>query len=155
MESYERSQIVSVIIYSQATSYTHSTVTSRQRARERERNKKQKNITSASNLSAIPLNEGVLFSGTVSVPLCLLQCEWLSVRLMIDTTYFSFTSPKHKLLYFPWCSWKKAGIVSTLKEKVVAYDLLKGGNQPPKKTDFLRVLQWQFLTLIFTVYIDY
>lgn len=122
MESYERSQTVSVIIYSQATSYTHSTVTSRQRA---ERNKKQKTITSASNLSAIPLNEGVLFSGTVSVPLCLLQCEWLSVRLMIDTTYFSFTSPKHKLLYFLWCSWKKAGIVSTLKEKWLHMTYLK------------------------------
>lgn len=107
---------------------------------ERERNKKQKTITSASNLSAIPLNEGVLFSGTVSVPLCLLQCEWFSVRLMIDTTYFSFISPKHKLLYFLWCSWKKAGIVSTLKEKWLHMTYLKVE---------LR------LQRIFTAYIDY
>ena len=38
---------------------------------KREREREKINITSAGYLSAIPLTEGILFPGTVSVPQCL------------------------------------------------------------------------------------
>ena len=87
----------------------------KKKKRERER-KGKKNITSAGNLSAILLNEGVLCPWTASVPQGLLQHEWFIVRLKFDTIYFSSTSPNPK----PTSSdtqRKKQGYVSTLKEK--------------------------------------
>lgn len=63
------------------------------------------------------------------------------------TSHYSLVSPNTKTTTLSDAKGKKQDYISTLKEKLAD---LKKESQSAKRTDFLRVLQWQFVTILCT-----